>query len=146
MSDVPAVRPCGQTGGGEGEHVTGKTGCLRGLPQPIAGEPLLGEDLHFDIEGDDLGGPVGPINRAAAVDIARPLAIERHVRPPVVVPVGEVVAQPLQVGLLALSGEPTGWPESASRNKMRYRLRESHPVAASRRARGGPTAAGTKTG
>lgn len=58
---------------------------------------MLREDPSFEMERDDLSGPLGPFSRTAPVDIARPLAVERHVRSPVVVPVGEAGAHPLQV-------------------------------------------------
>ena len=79
------------------EYATGRTGYLRGLLQPIAGEPLLREDLSFDVERDDLRGRLGLLNRTAGVDVTGPLAIERHVRPPVVVPIPKSGAGPVEV-------------------------------------------------
>jgi len=59
------------------EYATGRTGYLRGLLQPIAGEPLLREDLSFDVERDDLRGPLGLLNRTATQAV---LAADGRVR------------------------------------------------------------------
>jgi hypothetical protein len=80
-----------------GDSVRATQQKLRRVLQAIGGEPCLGENLTFDIAGDGFRVSFWRLGRAAAIQVIWPETLQRHRRPPGVVPALELGAQERQV-------------------------------------------------
>ena len=70
---------------------------LRRILQAIGSEPRFGEHMAFDIGGNGLRLAVWCLGLVAIVQVIRPETLQRHVRPPGVVPVFELGTQGREV-------------------------------------------------
>jgi hypothetical protein len=85
---------------------------LRRVFEAIGGETCFGEDVAFDVAGNDLRISFGRLGLAAVVEVIRPKALDAHMGPPSVVPAFEFGAQAQRVWMFRPMKETLAAPFS----------------------------------